>query len=204
MDANQYSGYLYHTSGSSSSQSQDNLNMSQGHLHLVDDDVDMIAFDDPEEIPFDELFVANNHPIQPHSPGNDEEKLRGWRKQIVEAIKDFSDVVNKNREINTLNDQGEVAKTVAHAYIQVPATNRLAAAPKAEMKGKHDNIVCNGDRGQILKEATKTKGKKAKTRKAAEKKTAGMGAAGPEAASKEDASEEAASKEAARTEPTGH
>lgn len=60
MDANQYSGYLYHTSGSSSSQSQGNLNMSQGHLHLVDDDVDMIAFDDPEEIPFDELFVANN------------------------------------------------------------------------------------------------------------------------------------------------
>lgn len=85
-------------------------------------------------------------------------------------------------------------KSVAHAYLQVPPTKRFAAAPEAEMKvsifhflgwryresnqrvctyqGKDENIVCNGDRGQLLRKITKTEGKKAKKEGAGRKRAA--------------------------------
>ncbi|KHE84191.1 hypothetical protein GE21DRAFT_1209290, partial [Neurospora crassa] len=170
-------------------------------------------------------------------PGDDEVQLREWRRKIIEAIKDCTNVVNKDRIHEKKNEKGEVVKrvtienthvrrvrtlslfeteiiadkileaaeeahqgntgvapwveksswgfeqypsfemrmqavlvalrknkSVAHAYLQVCAPNRFVAAPKAEIKGKDENIACNGNRGQLIREGAKAK--KAEDKKA--------------------------------------
>ncbi|KAK3338773.1 hypothetical protein B0H65DRAFT_579524, partial [Neurospora tetraspora] len=160
-------------------------------------------------------------------PG-DEAKRKEWRQKTTEAIRDFTNVVNRNRIKETKDAQGNVIKqeeienthvrrvrtlslfvteliadkileaaeeahqgntgiapwveksswflekyptldarmqavlvalrrnkSVPHAYLQVIATNRFVAVPKAEIKD--ENMTCNGNRGELLREGLKAR-----------------------------------------------
>ncbi|EAA33746.1 hypothetical protein NCU07602 [Neurospora crassa OR74A] len=62
-------------------------------------------------------------------------------------------------------------KSIAHSFIQVDPTKRFVAGPKAETKGKDENITCHGNRDQLIREGAKAKKVEGKT--AEGKKTMG-------------------------------
>ncbi|KAK3502166.1 hypothetical protein B0T13DRAFT_508980 [Neurospora crassa] len=73
------------------------------------------------------------------------------------------------------------SKSIAHSFIQVDPTKRFVAGPKGEIKGKDENITCNGNRGELIREGAKAKKVEGKT--AEGKKTNNEKAMGEEAES---------------------